>query len=171
MIDIQQNSAGTSCRLVLRPNRSMSWRTTCYFLYSLIGVSGTIAVGMSLLGFWPILPFAGLELAAVAMGLYTVSRRCQRCEVISVTDDTILIERGHSGPEQSWTLAKIWAKIVLERCPREWYPSRLLIRSHGQVVEIGGFLNEDERRRLAGELVSILASSGSLCRLPPGQAE
>jgi uncharacterized membrane protein len=27
-----------------------------------------------------------------------------------------------------------------------------VIRSHGSEVELGGFLNEEERRRLAGEL-------------------
>jgi uncharacterized membrane protein len=107
---------------------------------------------MTALGFWLILPFAGLELLAVGTGLYVVARRCQACEVIDITDDAIRIAKGSRHPEQQWILQRVWARVVLERCAKQWYPSRLWIRSHGQAVEIGSFLNEEERQHLAAEL-------------------
>lgn len=170
MVEIQREAKNDLQRFILQPNQSLSWRESCYLLLSLVLISGSIAVGLSLMGFWLILPFAGLELAAVAAGFYTVSRRCQRREVISVSSDEIRIERGHRYPEQTWTLATTWVKVILERCPRRWYPSRLLIRSRGQSIEIGGFLNEEERRRLADELVKSLAESVVCLRTPSGQA-
>jgi uncharacterized membrane protein len=170
MVDIQREADNGLRRFVLQPNQSISWRATCYLLLSLLFIIGVIAVGLSLMGFWLILPFAGLELAAVTAGLYTVARRGQQREVISIGDEFIRIERGYRHPEQSLTLATHWAKVILERCPRRWYPSRLLIRSHGQSVEVGRFLNEEERHRLADELVKSLAESAAYLRAHAGQA-
>ena len=168
MYDIQHDSpAPGRHRFVLRPNRSISWQGLCRVYGSLVVVSGVIATGLSLLGFWPILPLAGLELAAVGIGLYLVARRGQVREVISLDPDTVRIERGRHGPDESLTLARTWAQVVLERCPKRWYPSRLLIRAHGQAVEVGSFLNEDERCHLADELVRYLSAPATgQTRLP-----
>jgi uncharacterized membrane protein len=122
------------------------------FFLSLVLVSGSVATVFTLQGFWLVLPFAGLELVAVGTGLYLVSRRCYECEVISIAGDAVQVEKGHNYPRERWTFARIWAHAVLERCPWEWYPSRLMIRSHGRSVEVGSFLNEEERRQLASEL-------------------
>lgn len=49
-----------------------------------------------------------------------------------------------------------WAKVTL-RAPRSaLHPSRLLIESHGRACEIGGFLNEEERRGLAARLKQLM---------------
>jgi uncharacterized membrane protein len=115
-------------------------------------VSGSVAIGLTIMGLWLVLPFAGLELVLVGYGFYLVARRCQQCEVIYIDTDTIKIEKGRHYPEQEWTLRRVCARVVLERCPKQWYPSRLMIQSHGQTVEIGHFLSENERQYLASEL-------------------
>lgn len=139
-------------RFVLRPNNSLSWNGSMIFFISLCAASGSIAVGLGLLGFWIILPFAGLELLAVGSGLYVVSRRCQLCEVIDITDSTVYIERGYSAPSQRRALTRHWIQVVLKPCARDWYPSRLLLSAHGRGVEVGRFLSEVERQQLAAEL-------------------
>ncbi|HCK81521.1 MAG TPA: DUF2244 domain-containing protein [Candidatus Competibacter sp.] len=141
---------------VLRPNRSLTWRQNLLFLG---GLSGVTLVGMAPLvamGFWPVLPFAGLELLVVGIGLYRVMCRCHECEVIYVAADSIRIERGRRGPRQSWVLTRAWTQVVLKVCPRQWYPSRLLIRGHGRSVEVGRFLVEEERKKLARDLARCL---------------
>ncbi|MFO1429603.1 MAG: DUF2244 domain-containing protein [Candidatus Competibacteraceae bacterium] len=164
MVDIQQHADTLQCRFILRPNRSLSWRGSLLFYFSLIIISSAIAIGLTLLGFWLVLPFAGLEMLALGIGLYVVACRCYECEVISINDDSIRIERGRDYPREQWTLGRMWVRVVLERCPRAWYPSRLLIRSHGRSVEVGRFLDEEERRHLANELTRSLrpAISGNL---------
>src|SRR5512144_658281 len=156
MVDIQQHADTLQCRFILRPNRSLSWRGSLLFYFSLLIISSAIAIGLTLLGFWLVLPFAGLEMLALGIGLYVVACRCYECEVISINDDSICIERGRDYPREQWTLGRMWARVVLERCPSAWYPSRLLIRSHGRSVEVGRFLDEPERRRLADELTRSL---------------
>ncbi len=156
MVDIEQNTDRYQCRFVLRPNRSLSWRGSLLFFFSLLCISSGIAIGLTLLGLWLVLPFAGLEMLALGVGLYVVACRCYECEVISISGDSICIERGRDYPRQQWTLGRVWAQVVLERCPKAWYPSRLLIRSHGRSVEVGRFLQEEERERLAAELTRSL---------------
>jgi len=77
-------------------------------------------------------------------------------EVISLTGDKIRIEIGHKSPEQCHELKRVWAQVVLERPWNDWYPCRLLIRSHGRQIEIGRFLNEAERQGLARGLQKAL---------------
>lgn len=141
---------------VLRPNRSWSWRQNLLFFGGLCVVTLIAVAPLAVMGFWPVLPFAGLELLAVGVGLYRVICRCHECEVICVAADSIRIERGRNRPQQSWVLTRTWAQVVLKACPRQWYPSRLLIRAHGKTVEVGRFLVEEERKKLAQELTRCL---------------
>lgn len=137
---------------VLRPNRSLSWRQNLAVYAGLCAVTLAATVPLVAVGCWLVLPFAGLELLVVGIGLYRVICRCHECEVICVAADSIRIERGRRGPRERWVLARTWAQVVLKACPRQWYPSRLLIRAHGRTVEVGRFLVEEEREKLARDL-------------------
>lgn len=152
MVDVERNANASEHRFILRPNHSMSWRGSLIFFFSLCVVSGFIATAMVVVGYWLVMPFAGLELLALGGALYVVAWRCHQREIISISGNEIRIERGVRYPRRCWMLARVWAQVVLECCPKGGYPSRLLIRSHGQRVEVGRFLNEEERRRLAVEL-------------------
>lgn len=131
----------------------MSWRGSLYFFLGLCLVSGAIATGWAMAGYWMVLPFAGLELLAVGGGLYVVSCRCHQREVIFISATAVCIEKGINFPKHQWTFSRPWVRIVLEPCDRGRRSSRLFIRSRGQAVEIGGFLNETERRCLASQLM------------------
>lgn len=152
MVDFQQPADVQHCRFVIRPNRSLSWQGSLWFFLSLLLITIIIASTLTLMGFWLVLPFAGLEMLALGLGLYVVTCRCHECEVVSISPDTVRIQKGRRYPREDWTLGRYWTRVVLEHCPRAWYPSRLLLRSHGRAVEIGRFLHEDERQRLATEL-------------------
>lgn len=145
--------AGTAdCCVVIRPNCSLTWRGTLAVFSGISLVSMVIALGLSLRGLWLVLPFAGLELAALAVGFYLGALRGQTREVISIRGDVIAVEKGRRRPEQTLAFRRGWTRIELA-CPlRRGYPSRLLIRGQGREVEIGGCLNESERSRLAEHL-------------------
>lgn len=121
-------------------------------LMGLCAASGSIAVGLAFMGFWVVLPFAGLELLAVGSGFYVVSRRCQFCEVIDITDSAIYVARGYNGPEEHVVFNRHWVTVSLKPCSRDWYPSRLVLSAHGEGTEVGRFLSESERYQLAAEL-------------------
>lgn len=150
---------GHLTRFVLRPNQSMEWRQVKWFFGIVATISITIAVSFAMIGFWPILPFAGLELFGLAFALYICALDNRRCQVITVSKDHVLIEKGQLAPEEHWQVPTTWARISLDTVSSSWYPKRLRIWSHGKGVEIGEFLNEEEREQLAGQLTHALSDA------------
>ncbi|MGF1614228.1 MAG: DUF2244 domain-containing protein [Gammaproteobacteria bacterium] len=139
-------------RFVLRPNRSLSWQSTKRFFLVMVLVSMAIALSFGAVGFWPVIPFAGLELIALGTALYVCARRCHRREVVSIRPGYVEVEKGQHRPEERWLLPRPWATVELLIPPYEQHPSKLVIRSHGRQIELGAFLNERERRALADDL-------------------
>ena len=147
-------------RFVIRPNRSISWRGTKRLFLAMVLLSMVIALSFGAVGFWPVIPFAGIELLALGTALYLCARRCHWSEVVSVRRYCVEVEKGRHRPEERWLFPRVWANVVLLHPCYQQHPSRLVIRSHGREVELGAFLNEWERRALAKDLrQAILAAS------------
>lgn len=117
-----------------------------------------IGAVFALQGYWPVLPFAGLEVVGLGAAFYLCLSRSQIREVITISRDTVSVERGRRQAEVHWECPRAWARISLERSPIAWYPSRLSVAFQGQQVEIGRFLNEMERQGLAVELQGMVRS-------------
>ena len=142
--------------IMVMPNRAMPWQHIMVIYLLVSGVTISIAFSFFTQGLTLILPFAGLELLALGVVLYISAWRSNIKEVVNVTEEKIRIEIGRDVPEKIYELDKAWANIVLERSWNNWYPSRLLLRSHGRQLEIGKFLNEQERQCLAIELSKVI---------------
>ena len=141
-----------NCCIEIRPNRSLSWREA-KIVYGGIGfVCLCVALGFTAMGYWPVLPFAGLELLALGAAYYVVSLGAQRREVVRFSEHTVAVEKGRKNLDQSWQFARAWTRVILATPVVAWYPKRLLLRSHGKEIELGDFLNESERETLAAEL-------------------
>ncbi len=147
---------------VVKPNQAMSWPSLMLVFAGIATVTLTIGVSFYLIGLTLILPFSGIEILALGAALYITSCNGDVQEVIVINRDTIVVERGRRGPEQREIFQRPWTQAVLERSWNSWYPSRLLIRSHGRQLEIGKFLNEQERQGLAKELGKALKNNQAL---------
>lgn len=159
MVEATLDKTGGGIRFVLRPNRSLSWKGTIIFVLGLTVLYLLIGIPLAILGFWPILPFAGLELIVIAICLYWVSLKNHRKEIIWIDDRSVRLERGRSQPDECVEFIKAWTRVDLQKSGHAWYPSRLLLGAQGRFVEIGAFLHEDERRSLARELTEQLSGT------------
>ncbi len=144
-------------RFVIRPNCSLSWNGALVFFAGMFTVSMTIAIVFAFMGAWMVLPFAGLEMLVLWIGLYLCAKRTRECEVVAVHHDRVEVQKGRVTPRQTFCFQRAWARVALYH-PGSWYPSRLSIRAHGRDVVIGGCLNDDERRLLAKELTRALCA-------------
>jgi uncharacterized membrane protein len=144
--------SGQDCHWVIRPNQSLSWRETVWVYSAIALCCFGIGIVFALHGFWAVLPFAGLEIAVLGIAFYVCLARSQIREVVSVNADVVTVEKGRHRPQQHWECPRAWARVSLQRSPIAWYPSRLAIAFQGRQVEIGKFLNEQERCELADEL-------------------
>ena len=141
---------------MIRPNQSLSWREAVK-VYAIITACclGT-GIAFALNGFWPVLPYVGFEVIVLGIAFYVCLSRSQVREVVSVNADVVSVEKGRGKPRQRWECPRTWARVLLERSSLKWYPSRLTVRFQAQQVEIGRFLNEEERCTLAEELQQVI---------------
>lgn len=149
------------CRFVIRPNRSLSWAQTKLVYLSLASLCLLVAVGFTVMGYWLVLPFAGAEVLLLAVGFYLCALSGRETEVVRIKDDRVAIEKGREATRTVWELDRAWARIELLPPRIEWYPSRLVIRSRGKQLQLGAFLTDGERERLARELKTAISSEQS----------
>lgn len=157
MIDMVYDAKDNLQRCVICPNRAMSWSGLVVFFMTISAITLGIGVSFFVNGFPLVLPFSGIELMLLGYALYITSWRATITEVIIINGNTVAVETGHKKREKSYQFKRLWTKVSLEKPAYDWHPSRLLIQSQGKQLEIGGFLNEEERRGLARELVNALS--------------
>ena len=148
-----------STGFVIKPNQAISWRSLMLVYMGIATVTITVGASFFVMGLTLILPFSGIEVLALGAAFYVTAWRGGVQEVISINRDNIIVESGRQSPEQREVFQRAWAKVILEQSWNSWYPSRLLIRSHGRQLEIGRFLNEQERQGLALELYNALKNN------------
>ena len=75
MVALQHDTSECQYCYVLRPNRSLSWRQNLAVFAGLCAVTLIATIPLVAAGCWLVLPFAGLELLVVGIGLSLVISR------------------------------------------------------------------------------------------------
>ena len=146
---------GRDFRLLIRPDCSLSLRGVKVLVLTFALVAALIGAYMLMLGAWPVLPFLGLEIAVVAAVFLILQRRARFYDLVEAKgDDVCLSQRGRHG-EKSGKLNRYWTQVRLA-AGGHWYPSRLLVGSHGNYMEIGAALTEEDRIKTAKALQRAL---------------
>jgi uncharacterized membrane protein len=146
-------------RIELSPNCSLSPQGARLFVGSLAAVTFAVAGFFALQGFWPVLPFAGIEIGLLAWAVRASMRRGSEREIIVVSEDEVVIERRAPSGSRRTVFPRHWARVTLRDPQPAQHPSRLVIESHGRACEVGRFLTEDERQRLATRLRRLVGKT------------
>ena len=156
MIDVEYNRHSHVGRIVLRPNRAISWRANRVFLLIISFISTLIAGVFAWLGAWLILPFAGAEILLLGSLLWYVYTVHSRQEVVHFSKAEVVVEKGRREPVLKWRCQRPWCRLNLYRS-HPWYPQRLKLGCYQREIEIGEFLNEYERDELRAYLRQFMA--------------
>jgi uncharacterized membrane protein len=140
----------------IRPNCALSVRSAGVFFLSACLAPLLIAAFLALRGFWPVLPFAGLEVLLLGWALKGSLERRHHQQCITVTEGEVSIESRRRGACEQVVFPRHWARVKLRRPAARLHPSRLVIESHGRQCELGSFLTEEERRGLALRLQRLI---------------
>ncbi|NCF19707.1 MAG: DUF2244 domain-containing protein [Haliea sp.] len=143
-------STRTASRLMIiaRPNQSSSWRANLLVLLALSVPSLGIAIAFAFAGAWPILPFAGLELLALGTALYYVNWKLQYRHVITLSEDSVRIDKGFYLPRQSWKFARRVTGLAVNPEQHPWEGPELTLHDKHESVSLGEFLNRDDSLKL-----------------------
>jgi uncharacterized membrane protein len=148
---------GVKC-FVLKPRCSLTPQSARRFLWLVGSTTFAVAGFFAAHGFWPVLPFAGIEVGLLIWAVKASMRAGQRSETIRIDADSIQIEVCGPTGSYSTVFARHWARVTLRAPHAVLHPSRLYIESHGRACEVGRFLTEDERRAFARRLKQLVGN-------------
>lgn len=131
--------------IVLRPSRSMNWKQNKAVVLVVAAVVGSVAVPMAFLGFWPVLPFAGLEVAALWYALYLTQRKLMVAEKLTIRQTEICIERGIESVDESLVIPRQWSRLCYRKSEEFFDIGELSIRWHANRALIARSLGEAGR--------------------------
>lgn len=146
--------------IVAQPNRSLSREAMFGVVAALALPPFLIACAFSLAGAWLVLPFAGLELLLLAGAFRYIHRCAHDYESITVSDQRLAVEQHHLDRTRQVVFHPYWTQVVLHSIPGGEHS--LWLRSHGQEVEIGHYMNNEQRLILAYQLKIRTGSVNSL---------
>ncbi|WP_296814037.1 DUF2244 domain-containing protein [Thiobacillus sp.] len=129
----------------------MTHRQQQLVLWSLATVCFVTASGFALLGYWLILPFAGLEIGLLAWALETLRSREGDYETLTIEGDVIVLE-WHAGTYgERREMNRQWARVICD-CGTSGRNCRLSLSSHGRETKVGQYLSDEARLQLAATL-------------------
>lgn len=156
MIEIQDEK-GTTTKLIVTANRSMSWRANLYLAAGLGTVCMGVAIAMATFGLWMVIPFAGLEIVFLVVCLYLTLKRLSRQEVITIDNEAIKLEWGYSRPDVTVSLPRRWSRLHYHCKDSVFEVGDLSLAAHGKQYALGRCLNREEKKALYGELQTAMS--------------
>jgi uncharacterized membrane protein len=147
---------GIPQRIELAPHCSLTVQGAWVFFGLICFVSFGIAGLMALRGFWPVVPFAGLEMALLGWALKVSMDRRHHRETITISVSDVRVESRDHRHFVEVVFPRHWAQVKLRSPSSRLHPSRLLIESRGRQFEVGSFLTEEERNGLAVRLRRLI---------------
>jgi len=156
MVETSTNNNTGLTTIVLKPNNSASWQFNMAILGAIAFILLCISSYFAMLGLWLILPFAGLEIIVLYICIYLRLRANNSTEVISFDKTTVIVERGYYHAEKSWRYQRLWTRVFVKQPAFRGHPKRVYIRSHGKELELGSFLNKQDKEVLIKDLKNMV---------------
>ena len=108
-----------------------------------------------MLGATLILPFAGLEIFFVSLGFYANFKWSRQKEIIYLSHSKIKIEKGRIFRDFVWEEFRAFVKFQIKKTNNE--TNQLFFSSKGKHIEVGNFLNQEQKEDLIKEIRSAIS--------------
>ena len=144
--------------LVLTPRCSLTPSSARVFIAVVGGTCFAVAGVFAAQGFWPVLPFAGLEIGLLVWAVRASMRAGSRRETIEIDEQQITIRRIDPRGQHFSVFPRHGSRVTLRTPQKALHPSRLLLESRGRACEVGRFLTADARQSLAERLQQLVGN-------------
>jgi uncharacterized membrane protein len=137
-----------------KPNRSLGLEARRWVLAGIAATVLAIALGAAALGAWPVMPFAGLEVALLAAAFHVLRRHDADFERLEIGAHEIRVEVREAERLTRFVAHRPWARVEMSsrgsRCT-------LRLAYAGRTVPLGRMLSDEGRRQLAQSLRGRIA--------------
>lgn len=109
------------------------------------------------IGAWPVFGFFGLDIAILWFAFRMNYRSARTFEEVAVSRSEIAIRKVGPGRRyQEFRFNPVWVRLKVDRLDDEGVV-RITLASRGETVDLGNFLNPDDRTSFAGAIANALA--------------
>ncbi|POF32920.1 DUF2244 domain-containing protein [Roseibium marinum] len=109
------------------------------------------------IGAWPVFGFFGLDVAVLWFAFRMNYRSARAFEEVVVSRHEIAIRKvGPGKNHQEYRFNPAWVRLTVERIEDEGVV-KICLTSRGECVDLGNFLNPDDRTSFAGAMANALA--------------
>lgn len=136
------------------PNRSLGPRGRRWCLAAIATTTFAVASAAAAFGAWPVMPFAGIEIALVALAFRVLAAHDRDFERLVIDAAEIRVEARDAARETRFVANRAWARMVLQE---RGASCAIALRYGGKTVPLGRMLSDEGRRRLAREIRGRLA--------------
>ncbi len=154
-IKLQSVGSGSEFCLTMKRNCSISPSALLGLLSVTACLTFAIGIGFAHFGAWPVLPFFGLEVVALATAFYLNGRHAGDYERIALDAGMLVVEVRDADRVEALRFNPAWVRLVVRRARRDL---RLALRSHGREIEIGRHLDSAGREVLAAALARRISA-------------
>jgi uncharacterized membrane protein len=140
------------------PNRSLGAEARLWVLAAICATTLGVAAGATAIGAWPVMPFAGLEVALLAFAFRVLGRHDADFERLEIGGHEVRVEAREAQSVTRFVAHLPWARVVMrERGAR----CTLGLAYAGRTEPLGRMLSDEGRRELAEKLrgrISVTAN-------------
>ena len=147
---IPEIDAYSSFKVTFKPNSALSAVSKQRIIVLLTLIPCVIGIVFCFLGAWPILPFVGLEVVALAYAFFYINKHEADYESISIEGESLIVERCVAENVSQHVINSYWVKVVQHELPNG--ELHLYLQSHGKELEVGRYLTRKQRELLAKQL-------------------
>ena len=131
------------------PNRSLGAAARCGVLAAIAATTLSIAAAAAAFGAWPVMPFAGLEVALLVLAFRVLAAHDRDFERLEIGRDEVRLESRDAHCFTRFVARRPWAAVLVarrgERCT-------LRLAYGARAVPVGRLLSDEGRRALAERL-------------------
>ncbi|MCA1242759.1 DUF2244 domain-containing protein [Stappia stellulata] len=144
---------------ILTPYRSLGangFRVLMLVVCAICLVAGLVFLA---LGAWPVFGFLGLDILLIFLAFRWNYKAARAYEQVSVSRTQITILKvSAAGRRSCYRFNPFWARLLVREEDDEGVV-RITVKARGQSVDVGGFLNPDDRTSFAGAFRQAVATA------------
>jgi uncharacterized membrane protein len=140
------------------PNRSLGPAGRRWVLGGIAATAFGIGAAAAAIGAWPVMPFAGLEVALVALAFRVVQSHDEDFERLEIGEHEVRVEARRARSVTRFVAHRPWARVVVRdrgsRCS-------LSLAYRGRSEPLGRLMSDEGRRALATRLRGRIAMTAN----------
>lgn len=144
---------------VLTPYRSLGTNGFTVLMVCFGLISFIAGILFWRIGAWPVFGFFGLDLALIWLAFKLNYAAARQFEEVAVSRTEILIRKVGPGKRHlEYRFNPFWVRLHVDRIEDEGV-TKIALAGRGERVDLGNFLNPDDRTSFAGAMANALAAA------------